>query len=349
MCPVSFSSIKPYGLANGYFTTDAFDRPINNLTIPGSIMDEGVVNMTAPGTVTGVIDFDGDTDDITVTLTAGQTYLISLRGTGATPVSDTFLLAARSAATPRSTHDDDGGNGTYSLMTDHRGGDRHLHDPRRLLPQSRRARTSATIRSTCACRASIRSATPTPPRSRSARARPSASAKCGGGTASRGTLDRRLDRYGHARGRQFLHLQGGRRRGLRDRLSGRHQLVGEIDTLIALRNAAGTLLAQDDDNNFPDDLSSGVGFFADGQRHLLSRRDRLCRQQTGGYVLDFEEIDLSSLDPLDAIRWFSADNIDTVDVGGTPTAYVYFGAAGEDFGEPGVDHLWAGTPLRRRR
>ncbi|HST36398.1 MAG TPA: hypothetical protein VLK25_07195, partial [Allosphingosinicella sp.] len=55
-----------------------------------TIFDEGVVNMTAPGTVTGVIDFAGDTDDITVTFTAGQTYLISLRGTGGA-LTDTFL------------------------------------------------------------------------------------------------------------------------------------------------------------------------------------------------------------------------------------------------------------------
>ena len=47
------------------------------------------------GSVSGVIDFDGDTDDITVFLVAGQTYLISLRGTGADP-------AQRSAASSSS-------------------------------------------------------------------------------------------------------------------------------------------------------------------------------------------------------------------------------------------------------
>ena len=38
----------------------------------------------------------------------------------------------------------------------------------------------------------------------------------------------------------------------------------------------------------------------------------------------------------------SADNVPSVDVGGVPTAYVYFGAAGENFGESADDGV---TPM----
>ncbi len=54
---------------------------------------------------------------------------------------------------------------------------------------------------------------------------------------------------------------------------------------------------------------------------------------TGGYTIDVVERAFEDFDPLESLRWDSADDIDTVDVGGVPTAYVYFGAAGETFGE----------------
>lgn len=53
----------------------------------------------------------------------------------------------------------------------------------------------------------------------------------------------------------------------------------------------------------------------------------------GGYTIDVTAARLEDMDPLEALRWDSAANIDTVDVGGVPTAYVYFGEAGETFGE----------------
>jgi Ca2+-binding RTX toxin-like protein len=52
-------------------------------------------------------------------------------------------------------------------------------------------------------------------------------------------------------------------------------------------------------------------------------------------------VDVSTRDPLQALNWDTAANIDTVLVNGVPTAYVYFGAAGETFGETNAN----GTPL----
>ena len=102
-----------------------------------------------------------------------------------------------------------------------------------------------------------------------------------------------------------------------------------------LRNAAGTLVAQNDDNSFPGDISSGFGFLASvtGTYYLDVTG---YAGQTGGYVIDFENVIYQDEDPLQAFRWVDADNIDTVAVNGNPTAYVYFGAAGETFGEPGL-------------
>ncbi|MES2903493.1 MAG: M10 family metallopeptidase C-terminal domain-containing protein [Pseudomonadota bacterium] len=61
---------------------------------------------------------------------------------------------------------------------------------------------------------------------------------------------------------------------------------------------------------------------------------------TGGYTLDVAQIDLSTRDPLESLNWDRAANIDTVLVDGVPTAYVYFGAAGETFGESIVAAGW---------
>lgn len=61
---------------------------------------------------------------------------------------------------------------------------------------------------------------------------------------------------------------------------------------------------------------------------------------TGGYTIDAQQIDLSTRDPLQSLNWDSADNIDTVLVDGVPTAYVYFGAPGENFGEAVVNQGW---------
>jgi hypothetical protein len=50
---------------------------------------------------------------------------------------------------------------------------------------------------------------------------------------------------------------------------------------------------------------------------------------TGGYTLDFTSVNPADHDPLDSIDWFSAGNIPTTNVNGTPTAYVYFAPASD--------------------
>src|SRR3954464_21518 len=83
---------------------------------PSTIQDEAIVPIAVGGTATGVIDFNGDTDDLTVSLVAGQRYMISLMGSGASAVKDTFLEIFNPSNVSIG-HDDDGGVGTNSLMT----------------------------------------------------------------------------------------------------------------------------------------------------------------------------------------------------------------------------------------
>ncbi len=105
--------------------------------------------------------------------------------------------------------------------------------------------------------------------------------------------------------------------------------AGELDTLIVLYDANGDLVTFNDDINFPSDVSSKVGFFAEtsGTYYLDVQS---YKPWTGGFSITLDEIDLSALDPLDSINWFSADNID---VGPGNIAKVYFATAGQSFGE----------------
>ena len=83
-----------------------------------TIADEPTLDVVVGGSVSGNIDFNGDTDNITVFLVTGQTYLISLRGTGADPINDSFLQMRNPGnAIIASVTDDDGGNDLYSIST----------------------------------------------------------------------------------------------------------------------------------------------------------------------------------------------------------------------------------------
>ncbi len=80
--------------------------------LPDSLVhDEGTLVVTPGGSVSGVVDFAEDTDTVSMTLTAG-TYLISLIGSGASPLADPYLTS-----TGLGLADDDGGSGTTSLIT----------------------------------------------------------------------------------------------------------------------------------------------------------------------------------------------------------------------------------------
>ncbi|HWT13086.1 MAG TPA: pre-peptidase C-terminal domain-containing protein [Allosphingosinicella sp.] len=78
--------------------------------------DDGDGSVTVGGSYQGAVNTEGDTDIISVVLQAGETYMISLRGTGPEALLDPFLQVSDPNNAPLGT-DDDGGTYINSLMT----------------------------------------------------------------------------------------------------------------------------------------------------------------------------------------------------------------------------------------
>ncbi len=311
------------------------DPSIAAAPTPGfEIFDEGAMSVTVGGSVSGIVDVDGDTDDITVSLVAGQTYLISLRGTGPGAMNDPLLQVYAPDGVTLIGSDDDGGTSRNSLITFtaaetgdfviRAGAFNNGANDVGAYTVDVRVQGTDSIGFTNATAGSIGLGTTFGFR------------EFGTGNQSpiTPTLDGDTDRYaitlqaGHF---YLFEVAGG--------WDGAPAGGGNnaLNTFITLRNSAGSIVnnnrAQND--NIGTDLSSGLGFTVTetGTYYL----DVHARANTvGGYAINVTDVNFAGLDPLDAIDWASADDIDTVDVGGVPTAYVYFGAPGETFGEPGL-------------
>ncbi|HEX8308279.1 MAG TPA: M10 family metallopeptidase C-terminal domain-containing protein [Allosphingosinicella sp.] len=305
--------------------------------------EPATVPIAVGGTVNGVIDSSGDTDDITVTLVAGQRYMISLMGSGAAALKDSYLEVFNPSMVSIG-HDDDGGVGTNSLMT-----------------------ITAAVSGTYTIRASafanpggpgvgqytvdVRQMGPvdTVQSAFNAGAPLIAQGITFGfretSTGSALTTGQDIDTYKVflEAGKYYSFSVAG---GVDAETNPNNVPVGEIDTYIRLINPGATaVLAQNDDINYPSDMSSSLGFYATvtgnyylevrgyGQGNGAGGIAALPGRNTGGYVIDFKEVPITDVDPLDSIDWTTAANIPTVMVDGVPTAYIYFAVAGENFGE----------------
>jgi serralysin len=279
------------------------------------IFDEGTLTVTVGGSVSGVIDVTGDVDTITVSLTAGQTYLFSLVGSGGTPVTDTLLsIFAPGGSLLR--EDDDGGNGTFSLIT-----------------------ITATATGTYTLTAESFSNPPDPGlggwtlsvRQQGADSVPNtipSAVDAIVGTTTYGFLETGSDRdvYRVTLTEGFLYNFA---------VAGGHDYstpgtVGplELDTVITIFDSSGNVVATNDDIDAgagSEDLSSLTSFFAEasGTYYVEVRSFN----DPGGYVLDITQADLSGLDPLDAIDWGGIDNA----VDNSDTLLIYFATAGQTF------------------
>ncbi|HEX8640490.1 MAG TPA: pre-peptidase C-terminal domain-containing protein [Allosphingosinicella sp.] len=80
-----------------------------------SSTDDGDGTVTVGGSYQGAVNSEGDTDIISVTLQAGETYMISLRGTGPEALLDPYLQVSDPNGAPLG-NDDDGGTYINSLM-----------------------------------------------------------------------------------------------------------------------------------------------------------------------------------------------------------------------------------------
>ena len=314
--------------------------PNSDIGVPSVLADEpNFGGVAVGGSVSGVIDYAGDTDLYTVSLIAGQTYSFSLRGTGATPISDS-LLAIFTPAGAFINQDDDGGNDLFSILTYTATQSGNFFIGAQSFPNAGdpglggytvdvRVQGADAVGNTNATSVAIGVGTTFGFREAGSTDVPPAPFLAGD-----------LDRYSVnlVAGQYYtFKLAGGA-----DYATNPDAIpTGELDTFLILRNAAGGILATSDDNAFPSDLSSTIGFYAvTGGTYYIDAT--AYAGQTGGYALEFNQVDLTTLKPLDSLDWRNANDIPFVNVGGVPTAYVYFGAAGENFGETGDDGI---TPM----
>ena len=275
--------------------------------------DEGIVAITVGGFVSGNIDFTGDTDTITVNLIAGHTYSFSLFGSGATPVSDTFLeIHAPGGATV--LQDDDGGVGVYSQGT-----------------------FTATVTGTYEIIASSFNNPGDPGTGGYTVHVAEATTDTVGGTiATAGTAG-----LGYTYG--FLETSGDvdmyqvtltaglvynfEVAGGADYNTDYNTVpAGELDTIITVFDSSGAVVFTNDDINFPSDISSAGGFVPQvGGSYYV--QVKAYSGQTGGYVLNTTSLDPATLNPLDSIDWGGpANKVDNSD-----TLLIYFATAGQTY------------------
>lgn len=290
-------------------------------TVDTTIQAGGASDVQYTGTLVA-----GETrDTFAITVTAGQTYSVALRGVGANGIDDPLLAVFNNMGTFINA-DDDGGRGITSLLTF-------------------TAATSGTYFLTAQTFGAgdvgdytldiwVKPATDAVPDTFTA------APIIGVGTTF-GHIDTSedVDTY-------KIYLEAGQLYTFQLAAGADYQTEfddvppGEVDTILALYAPNGSLITFNDDVAFPTDISSGLSFVAEtsGFYYLdvLGYPD-----QTGGYTLDVAVIDPSQFDPLDAIDWVNANNIPVETVNGEEIAYVYFGDSDQNFGQTGDD----GNPM----
>ena len=318
----------------------AVHSPNTNLSAPLSLISAPSNDIAASGVI-----LPGETDAYGFNLVAGQTYMFSLYGSGGTPLPDTFLYIVDNTFTNLLAFDDDGGAGVNSLITytatytglhviavegfsaSQTGGytlDAVQQPAVDVVPDTFAGASALTI-----------------------------------GTVKYGFIDAGPDGpYGPGFGEVDTYVftaQAGlfytfEVAGGADYASDPFDLPpGEIDSVLVVYDAEGNVVALNDDISFANgDIGSRVGFFAqEGGTYYL---DVFSYQPwSGGFSITSSALNPADFDPLDSINWFSASNIPLDE---TNTAYVYFAAAGETFGEladNGVDPLpsfgWNATEM----
>lgn len=290
-------------------------------------------------TYNGSLNNEDGGDVIEVNLTAGQTYTWTLRGVGNTPIVDAYLRLYGIDGTTLIAGDDDGGLGSSSQITF-------------------TATTSGIYKLNAS---SWYQVDPTAPNYQDngdyaiVQWSPQAGHDAGNSIATAGSVaigtnyeyfevagDSDYYAISLTAGQYYTFtFNGGVAAGIGDVANPPGESIG----VLGLYDAAG--------NNLTGlRVSSGgettISFFAQNTGTYYLRADPYSNftagtpaNQTGGYTLDIEQIDLSTRDPLEAFIWDNANNVtpDAI-VNGVPTVYIYFGNAGENFGTGEVTYGW---------
>jgi len=302
---------------------DNTDHGLDKTAILSTIADEGTVSVAVGDTYAGTIDAGDDVDYVTVDLVAGHTYLFALNGAGANPVPDTFLSLFTTGGN-LITDDDDGGIGTNSTIT-------------------YTAATSGTY--TLGLEAypgsGLTGDYTLDVREQGADAVPddlSTTVQAAIDGTTFGFIEESGDKDVYkvtlTAGTFYTFEVAG---GADYNTDYSAVPAGELDTRLRVYDADGNQLALNDDINFPDDISSGLGLYAETSGTYYVQVDAY-PDQTGGYSLETHSLDLTGLDPLDAIDWGS--KLPSNDV------TVYFAQAGETY--DGVTSLgWSDYEIGR--
>jgi hypothetical protein len=294
-------------------TTSAAPTP--DFSVPSTLLVDG--------TITGT-----EIDGYGFNLVAGQTYLFSVRGTGADPLDDSFLYVIDNTFANVLGHDDDGGDGVNSLIT-------YTATYTGLHVIGVAAYPGSGETGTYTLDAIVKPAGDVVSDDFALAANLTVNGTTFGfidaGTGPYGASFSEVDSFTFETeaGKYYvIEMAGGS-----DYESNPAALpAGEIDPVLALYDGTGSFVTSSD-NVAASDPSARIGFFAEeGGTYFL---DALSRSPwTGGYSVTVREVDPADYDPLDAINWFSAANV-TFDAANT--AYVYFGDSDENFGQTADD------------
>jgi serralysin len=287
------------------------------------------------GTRTGSLNNENGGDLIAVTLAAGQTYTFSYRGTGPNGIVDPWLQLLAADQTTVITQDDDGGLGRSSQITytSATGGTFYLRatswyqiDPTAPDYQDNGDYTITTWSPEAGHDAGATRATAT--------------------TIGAGTTYANLEVAGDidvykiqvTEGMVYTFTYNGGISGGGDW----DDEPGESIGVLRLLDANGLTVIPPQVN-----YETGMTFVAQASGTYYVRAEAYSNfiggpPMIGGYTLDVVERPLADYDPLESLNWDSANNIPTVNVNGTRTAYIYFAPAGENFGETALDGV---TPM----
>lgn len=298
-------------------------------TIPANTTTTATVTIGSP--FLAYISPANDIDLLRLNVVAGQTYMVTMRGTGADPVDDPFLEVFNQLGT-RIAFDDDGGAGVTSLInfTAAATGTFFLRvrsftnpgqppEPGQYQVDVRIVPTTDTV-------------SPIPDASNPLL-----------------TVGETFFAFAETSGDADMfqvQLEAGKVYKFETAGGYDYATVGttgipagrEVDTRIALFDPNGNFVAFNDDID-GSDWSSGTSYFAteSGTYYL---RVFPYAGSIGGYTVDVTEMDVDlSANPLDAIDWGTALTVDTVKV--------YFAAAGESFGGSGTSLGWTNYEISR--
>lgn len=263
----------------------ALEAPVISLA---AAADEPDGTIAVGGSASGEIGTAGDVDSYSFNVVAGQTYTVSLRGTGATPLPDTFLTLFNNVGVEVDTNDD-GGTGTNSLLTftatttgsweiqaegypgdGHTGGytvDLFQHGADSVAGDTTTANDALPIGDTIF-----------------------------GALETDGDVD--VYSVSLAAGSLYVFEVAG---GADYESNAPAVPPGQLDTIISILDAEGNVVATNDDILFPSDPSSAASFVAE-EGGVYFVQVEAYDGQTGGYALEGEEHAISG-SPLETIDW----------------------------------------------